>query len=82
MRRDIRPPHRSAVRFPAWGEQQGDAPDARKGDDGVDDPCPDRSGAAEDPRDEIELEQPDAAPVERADDRQHQRDLVHDAVHG
>ena len=61
-------------------EQQRDAPQSRQAHHGVDDPGEHGQGAAAEKGHGIEAEQPDAAPVQRADDHQDQRDLVNDHV--
>ena len=59
-------------------EQKRDAPDTRQRHDGVHNPCPHRRGAAAYPCHDVEAEQPDAAPVQRANDGNNQRDTIHD----
>ena len=58
-------------------EQKRDTPNARQGDDGVDDAGQESVLTAADPRDNIEGKQSDAAPVECADDGDDQRDAIH-----
>ena len=67
---------RRVFRFAAT-EQQRDAPCARQRDQRVDDPADDRGLPAEDPRHEVELEQPDGAPVDRPDNDEKQCDSVY-----
>jgi len=57
-------------------EEKGNAPDARKCDEGVDNACNQGILTAADPRDEVELEKSDAAPVECADDNEYQGESV------
>lgn len=49
-------------------EKKRDAPNAGKSNDCVNDSCPERALTAEDPSDKVELEKPDATPVECSDD--------------
>ena len=57
-------------------EQQGQAPYAGKRDQCVDDSADDRTLTAENPRHDVKLKQADAAPVERTDDDEDQRNSV------
>ena len=48
-------------------EKQRDAPDSRKGDDGVDYSAENGILTAADPGDDVKSEKPDASPVQRTD---------------
>ncbi len=56
----------------ASAEQQGNTPSAAKRNQRVDDSADDCRLAAEDPRHDVELEQPDGAPVYGTDDNKDQ----------
>ena len=58
-------------------EDKRNAPDTGKADDRVDDAGEQRRLSAADPSHNIELEQSDATPVEGADDREYQRNAIH-----
>ncbi len=62
----------------AGAEEQGDAPHARQSDHGIDDTGDHGGGSAAHPRNEIKLEQTDAAPVQGADDGNDQRNAIQD----
>ena len=62
----------------AGAEEQRNAPHARQSDYGIDDAGDHGGGPAAYPRNEIELEQTDAAPVQGADDGDNQRDAIQD----
>ena len=62
----------------ATTEQQRATPQPANGDDRVDDTGDEHIRSAENPRDQIKLEQTDQSPVECADDDQCQRDLIND----
>ena len=57
-------------------EEQRDAPDTRQRDKGKNDTADCRSLATKGPAHYVELEQADAAPVDRADDHKDQSDSV------
>ena len=57
-------------------EEQRDAPDARQTHRGIDDTREQGRRSTADPCNDIELEQTDAAPVERADDTDDQRNTI------
>ena len=59
-------------------EKQGNAPDTRQCNEGINNTGNDAALSAADPCDGIKAEQPDTAPVESADDDQRQRDFIHD----
>ena len=59
-------------------EQQGNAPQARYAHQGIDDAAESRQLAAAEKRYAVEGEKAHAAPVQRADDDQNQRDAVND----
>ena len=59
-------------------EKQGNAPDTRQCNEGINNTGNDATLSAADPRDGIKAEQPDTAPVVSADDDQRQRDFIHD----
>ena len=65
------------VEMLACAEDQGDTPDARKRDDRIDDAAQERGLTTADPCDEVEAEQPDAAPVQCADHGNDERDSIH-----
>ncbi len=52
----------------ARAEEQGNAPDAGKCHDGVNDAAQQRTASSADPRHDVELKQTDAPPVECTDD--------------
>ena len=58
-------------------EQDGDAPDSCQAHDRIDDARYDGAHAAENAGDEIELEQADHTPVQRADDDENKRKCIH-----
>ena len=60
----------------AGAEEEGDAPDTGQSDHGIDDARRHGGGSAADPGDQIELEQTDATPVQRADDGNNERDAI------
>ena len=60
----------------SFAEEKGNAPNARKRDDGIYDAAEKCLLAAEEPRDDIELEKTDTAPVEAADDGEDECDSV------
>ena len=60
----------------AFSEEQRNAPECRKSDDGVNYAADKSSLAAEDPRNDIKAEQSYAAPVYAADNRKYQSDSV------
>jgi hypothetical protein len=64
-------------------EKKRDAPNARQGDDGVNDTADKGALPTTDPSDNIKLEKADAAPVERADNGKDQRNTIqnHDCDH-
>ena len=62
----------------AGAEEERDAPCTRQSDHGIDDTGGHGRGPAAHPRNQIELEQTDATPVERADDGNDQRNAIHD----
>ena len=62
----------------AGAEEERNAPESRKGNERIDDTCPKAVVAAEEPGNRVELEEPDAAPVERADDGQNESNTVDD----
>jgi len=64
-------------------EEKRDAPNARQGDDGVNDTADEGALPTTDPSDDIKLEKADAAPVERADNGKDQRNTIqnHDCDH-
>ena len=62
----------------ATTEQQRATPQTANGDDRVDDTGDEHIRSAENPRDQIKLEQTDQSPVECADDDQCQCDLIND----
>ena len=59
-------------------EDHGDAPQARHAYQRVDDAADGAHLAAEEKRHAVEAEKAHAAPIQRADDDQHQRDLIND----
>lgn len=59
-------------------EDHGDAPQARHAYQRVDDAADGAHLAAEQKRHAVEAEKAHAAPIQRADDDQHQRDLIND----
>jgi hypothetical protein len=67
---------RSSVFFIPFAEEKGNAPDARECDEGVDQTGEDGSLSAADPRHDIEAEQSDGPPVERADDDEDQGNSI------
>ena len=62
----------------ARAEDERDTPDAGERDHGINDAAEQGGRAAEEVRDEVELEQTDAAPVQRADDNKYQSDAIYD----
>ena len=60
----------------ASAKQQRDAPNACKAYNGVDDAAEQRGLSATDPGNDVELEESDAAPVERAYNGQNQRNAI------
>ena len=61
-------------------EQERDAPDSGEGDERVDYTRYHRALTAAYPRDDVEAEQTDASPVERADNGEHEGDLIHNHI--
>ena len=61
-------------------EQERDAPDSGEGDERVDYTRYHRALTAAYPRDDVEAEQTDASPVERADNGEHKGDLIHNHI--
>ena len=61
-------------------EQQRNAPDARQRHQCVEDPADNCALPAENPGDDIELKQPDAAPVQRAQDDQDQSNAIQHVI--
>ena len=59
-------------------EEQRDAPERGEADQRVDHAADGGGLSAEEPRDEIKAEQPDAAPVDAADDKQREGDAIHE----
>ncbi len=57
-------------------EKKRDTPNARKGDQGIDNARDERVGAAAYPRDDIELKETYATPVKRADNGEDQRNFI------
>lgn len=72
----ILPQSRSAVFAFARAEEQGDAPDAGKGYECVDDTSDNGTLTAADPRNDIKFEQTDTSPVERTDNYKYERNSV------
>ena len=60
----------------AGAEEERDAPDAGERNDGINDAAEDRGLAAAQPCHKVKLEQADAAPVQRADDGEDQRNTI------
>lgn len=60
----------------SFAEEKGNAPNACKRDDGIYDAAEKRLLAAEEPRDDIEFEKADTAPVEAADDGEDKCDPI------
>jgi len=58
-------------------EEQRNAPNAGKSDNGIDNSADQSVLSSTDPSDNVKLEQTDATPVQRADNGQGQRDSVH-----
>ena len=59
-------------------EKERDAPDTRKGDQGINDSCQQRTYAAASPRYQVKLKDTHATPVQRTDDGEDQCNSVHD----
>ena len=57
-------------------EQQGNAPESGDADEGIDDAADDGELAAADRCDDVEAEDADAPPVQRADDDKNQRNII------
>ena len=65
-----------SVKGLASAKQQRDAPNTGKSYNGVDDAAEQRGLSAADPCNDVKLKQSDAAPVERANDGQNQRNAI------
>lgn len=65
-----------SLEFFSRAEEERDTPNAREGDDGVDDTADEGILTAAEPRNYVKLEKTDATPVEGSDDGENESDSI------